>query len=126
MTLPNYHYLDCILQIAPRINNNSGNTNNSDSNSTSVIIIRFTESQACAIGLASESVAGAVRRSRLPLQQAFVASPHARPVRPHPNYRYLDCILARSEGRHLLNIAYYMKGGINRNESEGEQAVFDM
>ena len=111
MTLPNYHYQGCILQIAPRINNNSGNTNNSDSNSTSVIIIRFTESQACAIGFASESVAGAVRRSRLPLQQAFVASPHARPVRPHPNYRYLDCILARSEGSHLLNIADHIHEG---------------
>ena len=38
----------------------------------------------------------------------------------------LYCSLARREGRHLPDIAYYMKGGINRNESEGEQAVFDM
>ena len=43
-----------------------------------------------------------------------------------PNYHSLDCILARSEGRHLQDIPYYMKGGINRNESEGEPAVFDI
>ena len=54
------------------------------------------------------------------------APPRLRRLLPPPNYHSLDCILARSEGRHLLNIAYYMNGGINRNESEVEQVVFDV
>ena len=62
-TPPNYHCLECVLQTAPRINNKSGNNNNSDSNNNSVMIMRSTESQAFALGFASESVAGAVLRT---------------------------------------------------------------
>ena len=107
------------------MNNNSGNNNNSDSNNNSVIIIRSTESQAFVLGFASESVAGAVRRSRRPCHQALDTPPHLRMLRTPSNYHYLDCILPRSEGRHLPDIAYYMKGGISRNESEGEPATWE-
>ena len=59
------------------------------------------------------------------LHQALGTHPHVGLLRTPPNYHYLDCILARSEGRHLPDIAYYMKGGINRNESEGEPATWE-
>ena len=107
------------------MNNNRGNNSNSDSNNNGVIIIRSAESQAFALGFASESVAGAVRRSRRPCHQGLGTPPHLIMLRTPPNYHYLDCILPRSEGRHLPDIAYYMKGGINRNESEGEQATWE-
>ena len=107
------------------MNNSRGNNSNSDSNNNSVIIIRSTESQAFVLGFASESVAGAGRRSWRPCHQALGTHPHVRRLRTPPNYHYLDCILARSEGRHLPDIAYYMKGGINRNESEGELATWE-
>ena len=107
------------------MNNNRGNNSNSDSNNNSVIINRSTESPAFALGFASESVAGAVRRSRRPCHQGLDTPPHLRILRTPSNDHYLDYILARSEGRHLPDIAYYMKGGINRNESEGEQATWE-
>ena len=37
----------------------------------------------------------------------------------------LSRLYSRSEGRHLPNIAYYMKDGISRNESEGEQDTWE-
>ena len=90
-----------------------------------MIIIRFTEWQAFALGFVSESVAGAARRSRRPCHQGLDTPPHLRMLRTPSNDHYLDYILARSEGRHLPDIAYYMTGGINRNESEGKQATWE-
>ena len=107
------------------MNTNRGNNSNSDSNNNGVIIIRSTESQVFALGFTSERAAGAVRRSRRPCHQGLDTPPHLRMLRTPSNYHYLDCILPRSEGRHLPDIAYYMMGGINRNESEGKQATWE-
>ena len=107
------------------MNHTRGNNDYSDSNNNSVIIIRSTESQAFVLGFASENVAGASRRSWRPCHQALGTHPHVRLLRTPPNYHYPDYILARSEGRHLPNIAYYMKDGISRNESEGEQDTWE-
>ena len=110
------------------MNNNRGNNDNSDSNNNSFIVIRSTESQTFVLGFASENVAGASRRSWRPCHQALGTHPHVRLLRTPPNYHYPDYILARSarsEGRHLPDIAYYMKGGISRNESEGEQDTWE-
>ena len=107
------------------MNHTRGNNDHSDSNNNSVIIIRSTESQAFVLGFASENVAGASRRSWRPCHQALGTHPHVRLLRTPPNYHYPDYILARSEGRHLPNIAYCMKGGISHNESEGEQDTWE-
>ena len=107
------------------MNHTRCNNDHSDSNNNSVIIIHSTESQAFVLGFTSENVAGASRRSWRPCHQALGTHPHVRLLRTPPNYHYPDYILARSEGRHLPNIAYYMKDGISRNESEGEQDTWE-